>query len=997
MTDEANNSEPRDDAETHPEAAPPNDAGSGEATHRLSALIPDDGRQPPASVSDSASMAVWASVSALWHPALLARVDALPRIEPVEDPSPPERGDVRIVPLGAIDRLVSGYRTQADDAGAVVLEGGTDRPSLILEILERLEPGASLDDRGPDAEEIALDFLALGTARWMLRDLTIGMGHADCLDIESLERETLSGARSWQEGDFPGAKNRLRAAFELLTQARERFYPVDAYLIDLYLLDTSTPVGALVEALKTRAPFTILAPAKGIESFAKADPEAIATVREAITEGWADVVGGPFDEQDEPLLPVESILWQYRHGSEVYQTHLDGRNVETVARRRFALYPMLPQVARRFGMRFGLHLGFDQGKYPIPSEAKRLWESPDGASLECLTRPPLAADQQSDGLRLPWRLSQSMKDDHVATVPLVHWPSPVAGWYVDLRRTATYSPVLARWVTLSDYFHLTDRPWDIYRPSLDEYVTPYLEQAAARKESSPISKRAEHARLRARFDALLWMDAILQSLKPRPTATEPGDTSPSEEGPASPPRSVALSGRAEGLEKSLESGVLDALKSEIELLEASLPSELSQWVVGQGNTGRPGYLVFNPVAVPRRAAVLLPDAAADLRPEGPLRAAQFTEEGVWAVVDLASHGFAWVPKESNFDREPAPTGSVGVSGRTLRNESMEVEIDEATGGIRSIQGPGESVARLGQQLVIVGLTSPDNQPVVSTMRATEFEVDYGGPALAQAVSRGQIVDASSGRPYARFEQRFRLWTGRPTLELTIRLSEIDEYWLKRLASLNPWNHFLACRWAWPDASSTLRRCSLLGPETTDADRPETPDVLDISTRRQRTAILFGGLAHHRRHGRRMLDTLLVTGGEVCREFKLGVALDLEFPFHAALDFIAPPVVTPTNAGPPRNGPAGWFFHVDHRSVAVTRVEFHDSSGDGRGWGLVFHLLETAGRAARCRIRLFRDPTWARQTDFQGDLIVDLPIEGDAVLVDLTPRELARVDVTLGGL
>ena len=46
-----------------------------------------------------------------------------------------------------------------------------------------------------------------------------------------------------------------------------------------------------------------------------------------------------------------------------------------------------------------------------------------------------------------------------------------------------------------------------------------------------------------------------------------------------------------------------------------------------------------------------------------------------------------------------------------------------------------------------------------------------------------------------------------------------------------------------------------------ADRPETPDVLDVSTRRQRTALLFGGLAHHRRHGGRMLDTLLVAGRE----------------------------------------------------------------------------------------------------------------------------------------
>ena len=29
-----------------------------------------------------------------------------------------------------------------------------------------------------------------------------------------------------------------------------------------------------------------------------------------------------------------------------------------------------------------------------------------------------------------------MKNDHVAAIPLVHWPKPVSPWYLDLRRTA---------------------------------------------------------------------------------------------------------------------------------------------------------------------------------------------------------------------------------------------------------------------------------------------------------------------------------------------------------------------------------------------------------------------------------------------------------------------------------------------------------------------------------------------------------------------------------
>ena len=124
-------------------------------------------------------------------------------------------------------------------------------------------------------------------------------------------------------------------------------------------------------------------------------------------------------------------------------------------------------------------------------------------------------------------------------------------------------------------------------------------------------------------------------------------------------------------------------------------------------------------------------------------------------------------------------------------------------------------------------------------------------------------------------------------------------------------------------------------------------------------------------------------------------LDLEHPFHAALDLITPAFVVPTDAGPPPTGPTGWLFQLDTKAVAVTRVEYADPSGDGRGWGVVFHLARDRRPPARCRLRTFRNPIWARQIDFQNEPIVDLPVDGDAVLIDLTPHEIARVDITLG--
>ena len=217
---------------------------------------------------------------------------------------------------------------------------------------------------------------------------------------------------------------------------------MDGYILDLCLLDPATPPGALADVLKHHTPFTLMGPARAIEVLADREPERAARLREAITEGWADVIGGSYDETDEPFSPWSSIAWQFGKGPETYRRHLDDRNVETLARRRFSLYPQLPQVARRFGLRFGIFVALDAGRFPVHPEAKRLWGSPDGTTLESITRPPIAADRPLEGVKLAWRVGKSMRDDVVATLAVAHWParsprgSPTSGGPPPTRRSS---------------------------------------------------------------------------------------------------------------------------------------------------------------------------------------------------------------------------------------------------------------------------------------------------------------------------------------------------------------------------------------------------------------------------------------------------------------------------------------------------------------------------------------------------------------------------------
>ena len=954
--------------ETTPHESDETPAPAPSVPFRVISLLANDGKEPPADMTDPEASAAWVAATAPWHPALLARVDDLPRLEDVASPSDPQAGDLFLVAAGLSAALPEEVRRKAEAAGVPIIQATGDRIATVRAILGR-SPGPL---EGFDAADVAArDFLALGAAHWWLRDLTIAMGHVDTLSRPNLLREVVNGAKAWRSGDPTAATNRLRASFELITEARERFYPLDGYILDLCLLDPASPPGSLASVLEPHTPVTLLAPAIAIEILAEREPERAAQLREAIGEGWADVIGGAYAEVDEPFLPWSSLAWQFRKGAETYRRYLDDRNVETLARRRFALYPQLPQIARRFGLRFALYGCLDDGRFPVPVDAKRMWASPDGSTLESITRLPIAADRPIEGAKLPWRLAKSMRDDSSATLAIAHWPSPVAPWYEDLRRTAAYSPLFSRWVTINDFFHRSDRPFEEVQPGVDDYAPAYLAQAAARRDPSPIGTGASRVRLRAEFDALESLNALASALEG------------SGSGPVDP-----------RLEEALETGRSDPSR-EIASRTLREAGRLCRRVVGEGSGGRPGYLVLNPLGVARRARVILPDAAADLRPEGPLRVAQFTEEGVWAVVDLPPFGFAWVPRETNPERPSTAIGPASIRDRTLSNESMTLTIDPSTGGIRGLQSIGEETARLGQQLTIGGLVGPDGNPASSKMRGQTFSADYGGPALAQATTTGTLHDPFDDRRLASFRQRFRLWTGRPTLEVEIRLSDLDPAWLDRIAEADPWTHHVACRWAWPDPQSTLRRAALHSPMATDSQRPETPEALDITSRQRRTALLFGGLAHHRRQGQRMLDTLLIAGSESARTFTLGVALDLEHLFPASLDFTAPSVV-PTESGPPRSGPTGWLLQVDHKAVAIARLEFTNKAGDGDGVGLVVDLIETAGKPARCRLRSFRDPSRARQVDGHGEHVVDLALDGDAALVDLTPHEIARVELTLGG-
>ena len=71
---------------------------------------------------------------------------------------------------------------------------------------------------------------------------------------------------------------------------------------------------------------------------------------------------------------------------------------------------------------------------------------------------------------------------------------------------------------------------------------------------------------------------------------------------------------------------------------------------------------------------------------------------------------------------------------------------------------------------------------------------------------------------------------------------------------------------------------------------------------------------------------------------------------------------------------------------------HDQSILPDAFGFAVRLQETEGRHRSTTLRCWRTPSMARQRDFEGRTLAELPIEGDGVRVDLTAHEIADIEL-----
>jgi alpha-mannosidase len=263
------------------------------------------------------------------------------------------------------------------------------------------------------------------------------------------------------------------------------------------------------------------------------------------------------------------------------------------------------------------------------------------------------------------------------------------------------------------------------------------------------------------------------------------------------------------------------------------------------------------------------------------------------------------------------------------------------------------------------------------MVAESAEIDHSDSLSGAIVSRGKLVD-SVGTALALFTQRTSMKRNSRIVGLQIELTDVTHPF-----AADPWNSYCACRFAWPDAGSTVYRGVHDCRVATHAKRIETTSFVEIESGQLQTAVLTGGLPFHRLSGSRMLDSLLLVRGEATGSFRLGIGIDVAHSWRASQEILLPADESIEESPAPLQA-AGWLVHVDAPNVSITHLS--NIAEGGRIGGLRLRLLEMEGRRSRAQIRIFRTPSAAERIDLSGKLLEQLSIDGDNVAIEIGAYE-----------
>lgn len=914
--------------------------------------------------SDEEAEDILAGFCGLFHPALIHQAKSLPRWERAYDPPIAPEQSLIVIPECSEKCLPSTWLADLPPGQSLVVRRYRNLTGL-WETIRNLT-GQSLEVPLP---ELIDDFVALGYAYLQVELMTRQLRYMSNLDELRFRDHTVKAAAALFEGNVDQAKENLQRSFDLLTESREYFYPVQTYLIDLTLTAETTLGPGLRREIEEGKQVNLLTTGHLLRQMTERHPETVQALKQALEAGRLNVIGGEDRESSSSLLPQPSLIRHLAYGCQQWQETLGGRP-QVFGKRRFGLTPLWPGILASFRYEGVLHFALDDGRFPVPNQSKLRWEGLDETVVDAVGRVPLDASRASTFLKLGETVGRALDLDHAATVIFAHWPDQVSPWYRYLRSAARYSPILGQFSLLTNYFRSTQYVGSRITYKADEYRPPYLAQAVAESQINPIGRWTQFVRL------CISADVLSNLLIMRALATGKWDEAASKQWHIAQEALKVTDAKIETHDgitqyETLLTQLRDSIAQIGESLAGSLPRDVKALAVG--------CLVFNPMSFPRRVVINLRQASDETSPAN-------ARQSTVTAISVPSFGYSWTEYPAGSESQPPPQRKVPWWNRLwaqrssseeegkiiLQTESCQIQIDRTTGGIQGLYPLPYGRNLLGQKLAMrftqaggPGQSEDDPEAFYSRMIAETIEQRETARGEKEVETTGRLVDAG-GELVARFTQVICASPHLPFVRVHIRLDP------ERMPEANPWNSYYACRFAWSDESMAVRRSFGLASSETELERFESLYFVQLAGSSHTLTLLTPGLPYHRMVGLRKLDTLLLVRGETTREFTIGIGLDVRYPVQAAMQLLQPAVEIPKVPSP--SPTSAWFLALDVHNVVVSAIE--PVSADGQLVELRLVLTETEGRAGPVNLRLCRPIQSAYRVDAFGEVLEPLAVKDD---------------------
>lgn len=930
--------------------------------------------------NDDESEEILAGWCGLFHPGLLHRTQMLPRWERAYDPPLAPDQALIVIPECSEKNLPSTWLADLPADQVTVIRRFKNLPGL-WRAIEQAAPG--LLEGVP--KDIVEDFVALGFAYLQVELMTRQLRYMSNLDEIRFRESVLKAAAAALVGKADEARQQLQRGFDLLTESREYFYPVQAYLIDLTLTAETTLGAGLRRELESFDRVNLLTTGHLLKSMAEREPESLAVLKSVLAEGHVVTLGGEEDESLSAILPQPALLRSFRQGLNTWNEIL-GTRPPIYGKRRFGLTALLPGILSHFRFEGAFHFALDDGKFPVGNQSKLRWEGIDESDIDSVGRVPVDASRPATFLKLGETIGRMLDLDHAAALIFAHWPCQVSPWYSVLKRVAQYSPVLGRFTPITEYFRNTQYVGARVFHKADEYRPAYLAQDVAASSSWPISKWTHYVRRCAEADALvalavirglitgLWDELSQKLCEVAELAWRNAD--------------AVINERESTFDPQWPDRFDTLMRSACDSLTSLLPRSPAA-------STETGVLWLNLSCVSARGYVR-PQTAEKRENNSP------DQQVKPATCVVPSYGYAWASSAAGSEvarqsqrRESWWSRLFGKASEkapeeewAIENETARLVVDKLTGGIQGIYplpyGRNLLAQRLGMRLgaSILDEDTQDPEAEYSRMIAESIRHVTLSPEEPAIQSEGRLVDRQ-GETIARFSQIVSAPVHLPFFRIRIQLEP------RRIPDSNPWASYYACRFAWNDETATLSRSLGWCRTETERERFESLYFNQVAGSHHTLTLLCPGLPYHRMVGPRKLDTLLIVRGEEARDFTLGVGVDIRYPLHAALQLLQPPILL-CQATPPCSPQSAWFLTLDVRNVVVSSlqpvVESHHLAG------LRLALTETEGRAGPVTIQTCRSLSAAHRIDGLGEVIEPLALDGDSARIQIGRFQTVEIEL-----